>query len=756
MRLTVLAKKNFFFFTIVFSVSVSCLIAFSGYNLYKYLIHAGIDRDIIKEGILYTALGQIALAIILAIIGFIAAYIFLQKHINTPLNKLTDYANKLIEHDYSAPIDVYTNDEFDALSASMRYLAIDIQGLFERMDSAFYEMAKKDAELEEALNQMDAIVENIADGLIVCDIDGRILKVNKTFIDMFHCKRDELKDKKASDIFEAICLMGEHKDNSKWDVIKTEVELPGKRTGMAVSAPIYQKAANGNANGDSKADKCIGVVTVIRDITQEKEIDKMKTDFISTVSHELRTPLTSVLGFAKIIQKRFDEAVLPQIKTDDKKTERAIRQIKDNIGIIISEGDRLTKLINDVLDIAKMEAGKIEWKKEDVSAVDVIERAVFVTSSLFEQKGLKLIKEIEENLPHVIGDNDRLIQVIINLISNAVKFTDNGSVTVKARRVNSDGNFIEISVIDTGTGIAKEDHAKVFEKFKQVGSVLTDKPMGTGLGLPICKQIVEHHGGKIWVESELGKGSAFSFTLPVSKEAVIPSRVIDIDTLVRQLREHVITTPVLEGKKTILVVDDDIHIRQLLRQEFEAQGYNIKEAQDGISAINAVKKQRPDLIILDVMMPGMSGFDVAAVLKNDPLTMDIPIVILSVIEDKERGYRIGVDRYFTKPVNIDELIKDVSGLLSLGHSKKKVLVVDEDETAVKTLSDVLTAKGYNVVGACNGQECIEKAVTEKPDMIILDAIISDQHDIVKTLRFEKGLENVYFVFVAGKDRQAGE
>lgn len=492
-------------------------------------------------------------------------------------------------------------------------------------------------------------------------------------------------------------------------------------------------------------------------LQKEKEIDSMKTDFISTVSHELRTPLTSVLGFAKIIKRRLNNEIFPHVKTEDKKIQRIINQVDDNIGIIISEGERLTKLINDVLDIAKMEAGKIEWKKEALSAGEIIERAATATSALFEQKGLRLVKDIEDGLPEITGDKDRLTQVMINLISNAVKFTDKGAITCRARKVWSEKeellDFVEISVIDTGVGIAKEDNWKVFEKFKQVGDVLTDKPTGTGLGLPICKQIVEHHGGRIWVESEHGRGSTFSFTLPVRREAGISMEAIDKEIFIRQLREHIAIAPQpgISGK-TILVVDDDPNIREFLRQELDAAGYRVNEASDGIEAINMIKKQRPDLILLDIIMPKMSGFDVAAVIKNDPATMDIPIIVVSIVEDKERGYRIGVDRYLTKPVDTEELLREIEMLVSKGVSKKKVLVVDKDETTIKTLSEALATKGYNVVSVCNGNECIARAKDEKPDMIIMDSIISERDDIVKSIRFEKGLENVLFILL-GKGKE---
>lgn len=480
-----------------------------------------------------------------------------------------------------------------------------------------------------------------------------------------------------------------------------------------------------------------------------KELDKLKTDFLSTVSHELRTPLTSVLGFARITQKKLNEVIIPRIEPGDKKADNAIRQVKENINITIAEGERLTDLINDVLDIAKLEAGKIEWQMEKISVAGIIERAIAATTSLFEVKGLAIIKDIEKGLPDLTGDEDRLIQVLINLISNAVKFTSEGSITFRAAKT---GGEIKISVVDTGVGINSADLWKVFDKFKQVGDTLTEKPQGTGLGLAICKQIIDYHGGNIWVESEPGRGSAFSFTIPVTKTASTKTRPVDVDNLVRQLRDHVATTvnhDYCEGEKKILVVDDDSNIRVLLRQELEADGYYVAEARDGLEAIAQAKELKPDLIILDVMMPKMSGFDAAAVLRSDPDTMNIPIVILSIMEDMERGYRIGIDSYYTKPVRTEQLLKEIGTLVSRGSSKKRVIVVDEDESASKTLAEVLEAKGYTVVVVNDLEGCIKNARESKPDMIIVDSFFSDSYDQLKALRFEKGLENI-FMLMLGK------
>jgi signal transduction histidine kinase/CheY-like chemotaxis protein len=474
-----------------------------------------------------------------------------------------------------------------------------------------------------------------------------------------------------------------------------------------------------------------------------EEADAAKSSFLSTVSHELRTPLTSVLGFAKIIRRRLQERLFPLISSDDRKVDQAKQQVIENLGVVVSEGERLTKLIDDVLDLAKIEAGKFTWDMSAVSVQDVIDRAVAATSSLLEAKKLQLEKDIQPSLPVVTGDQDRLIQVVINLISNAVKFTDYGAIKCSARR--DDGELV-ISVADSGIGIAPADQPKVFEKFKQVGDTLTDKPKGTGLGLPICKEIVEYHGGQIWVKSTPGQGSTFSFTLPITEtpeklELQPRRRTVDIESLVKQLREKVDTHQPRD--KSVLVVDDDQHIRSLLNQELSEAGYRVRLAEDGRKALSLIREETPGLVILDVMMPEMNGFDVAAVLKNDPVTMDIPIIILSILEDKERGFRLGVDRYLTKPIDTASLFHEVDALLDQGKSKKKVMIVDEDASTVRTLADVLETRGYQVTDS-NGSELVSRAMHSKPDVIILSSLLSND-DAVRALRFEKGMENVLFL-----------
>jgi signal transduction histidine kinase len=242
-----------------------------------------------------------------------------------------------------------------------------------------------------------------------------------------------------------------------------------------------------------------------------------KSAFLANVSHELRTPLTSILGFTRVIQRRLSRSILPNVVSEDPKTGTAARQVSENIAIILEEGARLTTLINNLLDLEKIEAGEMSWDIRPVDPAEMVRAAVAATASLHESKGLPVEVSLAPELPAVSADRDRVLQVLINLISNAVKFTEAGAIRCEA--MPAPDGFVEIAVRDTGAGIAPEDHQAIFEKFRQVGDTLTGKPTGTGLGLAICKEIVEHLGGAIRVESEIGRRSRFSFTLPVAAHA---------------------------------------------------------------------------------------------------------------------------------------------------------------------------------------------------------------------------------------------
>ena len=666
--------------------------------------------------------------------GLIAAAValLLTKRISRPIEALTSTTRTISqEARFDLRVPVTSDDELGSLASSFNQL-------IEWIGSRTQALEASQIDLEQRTQELSAIINSLGDGLLVTDNAGFITRCNPPLLKMFAQTEAAVRERPAQAVFaDDLNQLIARCHREPGAVLSHEIQLANQAIGQALVSNII----------DPETGNSLGCVVLIRDITAEKEVDRMKTDFISTVSHELRTPLTSVLGFAKIIQKKMDTVLIPAIVSDDKKTKRALRQVRDNLKIIVSEGDRLTTLINDVLDIAKIESGKLEWRMAEVDPQVVVEKAIAATSILASDNNITLTAEIAPDLPKVFVDQDRLIQVIINLISNAVKFTDEGSVTCE---VKTSEDELRINVIDTGIGIREEDQAKVFEKFKQVGEIMTDKPQGTGLGLPICKRIVEHLGGRIWVESQLNVGSTFSIALPLAlSSGWVERRNASVEDVVNRLKADVRQTAPAEAgnAKTILVVDDENNIRSLLRQELESEGYSVEEAKDGVAAIEIAKRVLPDLIITDVMMPHLDGFDLTAVLRTNPLTASIPAIMLSIVEDRDRGFRLGIDRYLTKPIDTAVLLDTVESLLKNKSARSKVLIVNRDTSTSRTLTDVLLSKGYVVAAADSGQEGLDKARSLKPDMMIVDAQLSKEHNIVKTLRFEKGLEHISVILM---------
>ena len=465
------------------------------------------------------------------------------------------------------------------------------------------------------------------------------------------------------------------------------------------------------------------------------QLDKMKDGFLSTVSHELRTPLTSIKSFAEILLS-YDE---------DKETQREF------LTIINDESDRLARLINDLLDISRIESGRMQWQSTQLAIPEVIEVVKKSIYSLSVQKNISLDVDMRPDLPVFLGDRDRLVQVMSNLLGNAIKFTSEGgkvrvvAEALSANRAENTPAMIKVGVSDTGIGIAAENHKKIFDKFIQVGDTLTDKPKGTGLGLAICKEIVEHYKGTIWVESELGQGSTFFFTLPVVEET--EKQVI--------APEKDKAKACIEGSKLILVVDDEVNIRKFLNHEITNRGHHVLEASRGKEAIELARKYHPDLITLDILMPDISGFDVTAVLKSDPDTLDIPILIISVVEEKEKGYRLGASDYVTKPFD-SKVLMDKIDVLLLGD-KRKVLVVDDDESLAKAIKFELEKRGYTANVAHNGEEALRAIESNCPDLVILDLFMPkmDGYEVMKTLRNKPDTANIPIVVLTGIEIDGG-
>ncbi|SMF07002.1 PAS domain S-box-containing protein [Desulfovibrio gilichinskyi] len=606
-------------------------------------VHVGMDKELITKYV-WIAIAKLQGVMFFIFWGSVFLLYIIVNRISEPLNKLTEYARKLSDHDFSASIEITSKDEIGLLAGTMQNMASELTTLISGLERA---VTNATSELQDTLTYMEVIIDNLADGLLVIDISGKISLTNPALAELFGLEGQDVIGKDVKYFFtDEMKQLFDLVKGCKQEVYSSEIILPNRMIAKAVATPINK------IDCEDDTTLCLGAVILVRDITYEKEVDNLKTDFISTVSHELRTPMTSILGFAKIISKKLEKTVFPHCQTTEIKAQRAMTQIQDNIGIIVSEGERLTELINDVLDIAKMESGKVDWKNAPVDMKEVLNVSSQTTNPLWHNKNIIMQIDVDENLPVIFGDRDRIMQVMVNLISNAVKFTNSGSITCSAHGRDDE---ILISVSDTGSGISQNDQKKIFERFKQVGDTLTGKPKGTGLGLPICKQIVEHHNGRIWVDSKLGEGSSFHFTLAIgAPEAdVTPITTLSkINTVGRRSN--------MKGSPLILVADDDPALNEFLSQILEDEGYRIISAADGIEAVEMARKQLPQLITMDLKMPRMDGAEAIRQLRMTPATRHIPVIVISALAE---GQKAGGDAALIKPIDDKRLIDTIHGML---------------------------------------------------------------------------------------------
>lgn len=428
-----------------------------------------------------------------------------------------------------------------------------------------------------------------------------------------------------------------------------------------------------------------------------------KSQFIANMSHELRTPLNAIIGYSEMLQEDAQDLDEPNFLEDLRK--------------IHSAGKHLLGLINDVLDISKIEAGKMEVYNETFSVRNMINEVVTTIKPLIEKQNNILQTLCAEHLGDMYADLTKVRQVLFNLLSNASKFTEKGVITLAAEReVTAVGTWIYFRVTDTGIGITTQQQEKLFQAFSQADASTTRKYGGTGLGLVITKRFTEMMGGHISVDSQFGKGTTFHIHLPAHNS-----------TYGTELEPAILQPELIKKreKPLVLVIDDDLAVRDLFRTYLEKVNYQVITASGGSEGIRLARQLRPNAITLDVMMPGMDGWMVLTALKTDPELLEIPVIVVSMIEDKRLGYSLGADDYLVKPVDRTQL-SNVLKKFSKGKKEHDVLVVEDDPMAQQMMKIMLSRAGWRVIQAQNGRIALEKlAATPPPDLILLDLMMPD-------------------------------
>ncbi|MBU6391130.1 MAG: response regulator [Planctomycetota bacterium] len=465
-----------------------------------------------------------------------------------------------------------------------------------------------------------------------------------------------------------------------------------------------------------------------------EQANKMKSEFLANMSHELRTPLNAIIGFAEVLRDKISGDL------NEEQTEF--------VNDIHSSGLHLLQMINDILDLSKIEAGKLELQYETFSVPEAIEDVHTILKGLASKKRLELKTTMLTDVKNIEADRVKFKQILYNLLSNAIKFTpENGKITVETCVTD---DMLQVSVSDTGIGMKPEDQEKIFKEFWQADSSFSRKYEGTGLGLALTKRIVEMHGGNIWFESEYGKGSIFYFALPL-KATLIAAKPKEVEVKPRRIESTV-------GKeaKTVLVVEDDRMASNLLTVYLTNAGYNVIVAVDGEEAIKKAKEYHPFFITLDIMLPKVDGWDVLSELKNSPDTADIPVIIVSIVDNKELGYSLGAAEYLIKPIDREKLINTVNACIAPERNKgkpMKILVVDDDEKAVKYMSAILENAGFEALKAYSGTAGINLAINSNPDLIILDLMMPEVSgfDVVEKLRIHPTAKGIPIIICSAKD-----
>ena len=449
-----------------------------------------------------------------------------------------------------------------------------------------------------------------------------------------------------------------------------------------------------------------------------REVDQLKSQFLANMSHELRTPLNSIIGFSRVILKGIDGAVTDLQQQD--------------LTAIYNSGQHLLGLINDILDLARIEAGKMELNFEEVHLSELTTSVLSTAKGLVKEKPIQLLQRIPSDMPTVRGDTMRVRQVLLNLISNASKFTDEGSITVHTITQKGPTGKMEalINVVDSGPGISLEDQEKLFKAFSQVDGSATRKTGGSGLGLSICANLVQLHGGRIGVTSEVGKGSTFWFTLPLYNQ---PLERIPAD------------------KKIILAIDDDPQVISLYERYLNPQGYYVVPLTDSSKAKDRILELKPFAVTLDIMMPHKDGWSVLTDLKSDPATREYPVIICSILEQADKGFSLGAADYLVKPILEEELVHALDRLNKNGKIHH-VLVIDDDPNDLRLMEKILTDSGrYKAILAEGGRKGWEALNTKAPDAIILDIFMPDLDGftILERLREDPLLRHIPVLVVSG-------
>ncbi|MEX2213906.1 MAG: response regulator [Phycisphaeraceae bacterium] len=469
--------------------------------------------------------------------------------------------------------------------------------------------------------------------------------------------------------------------------------------------------------------------------------NRHKSEFLANMSHELRTPLNAIIGYSEMLEEEAEDSGQGEFIPDLRK--------------IHSAGKHLLSLINDVLDLSKIEAGRMELYLETFSIQGMVEEVAVTSEKLAEKKQNKLVVVCPPDIGSMHADVTRVRQCLFNLLSNACKFTENGTIKIEVSRIaGTEGPEVRFTVNDTGIGMTPVQMATIFEAFRQADASTTRKYGGTGLGLAITQEFCLVMGGRIRVDSEAGKGSTFTIELPENVTVAVASSTgtsSKSDDTGEKGKQPGSETP-RRNQELILVVDDDQSARDLMERHLTREGYSVRCCATAAEGMRVARTDRPAVILLDVMMPGMDGWATLRALKSDPDLMHIPVIMCTITNNKNMGYALGASEFITKPVDRDHLVS-LLRKYRCEHPPCPVLLVEDDDAVKELLRHMLEKEGWTVEEAKNGREGLERVAENVPELILLDLMMPemDGFEFLFELRKKEAWRKIPVVVITAKE-----
>jgi PAS domain S-box-containing protein len=672
------------------------------------------------------AIGSVSfLALLMILINF-------GRRITDPIVALSRVTGDVAAGQFDAEIEVPSqgNDEVGDLTESFRSMT---RSLKETTVSKSY---------------VDNILKSMEDALIVTDSEWRIRTVNdaalsllgmaegdllgQSFLELLGNEGKVVKPSGSSVSFPSIIRLG----TTETSIRNLETNLiarGGREIPVLISGSVLTGAGH----------TVEGIVCVAHDITARKKAEEelrvakeaaeqanaAKSSFLANMSHELRTPLNAILGYSEMLREEAEDLGQEDFVPDLKK--------------IHSAGKHLLGLINDVLDLSKIEAGKMELYLEPVEVRQLVDDVASTVQPMVEKNQNRLEVLCPPEVRNSTTDVTKLRQVLLNLLSNASKFTQSGTITFAvARRTREERDWLEFSVRDSGIGMTEEQMSKLFQAFSQADASTTRKYGGTGLGLAISRKFCQMMGGDITVESEAGKGSTFFVHLP--------SQVVDPKKVTLAVEEE-LGAAIAEGS-AVLVIDDDPSVRDVVKRSLNKEGVSVMTAASGEEGLELARKHRPDVITLDVQMPGMDGWEVLKTLKSDPELRQIAVIMMTNIDEKTTGYSLGAAEYMKKPVDRDYLVAVLKKFRD-NASTLPVLVVEDDPSGREIVRRALSLEGLKVIEASNGVEALARIAETLPSLILLDLMMPelDGFGFLSELRGREEWSKIPVVVLTAKD-----